>query len=847
LIQSNDAPGLTIAGDTAFVNVRASSLVNNAGDGVRNEGTATVILSGDAESGNAIHDNTGFGANQVGTAGQIVASYNWWGDPSGPTHTTNPAGSGEAITDRVLYDPWLRESPAPPTVATQLVQTRGPLKVSPGDTVNLGIFVNNLLTATLTDTVAVMQLSNDVEYLMSTSDGQYWPSRHQVVWQLGNTAPHTTWQEAVQVRPVWGLPLHHKINSIALVAAENHPNGWITLDEYQTYAQLYVVSTSAVSDPELAALRTSEPDMDALYQDAVAKGFLYYGAAKMEQLSNGSERLALVMINSARPGERIDLYRDDDGAIAVQTTPLFEEIYDLNGALRFYFDTGTVEARGTLQHNTIARFPVMTPCTPNSCEDFGYDDCLRNCMIHHIDAGQFAAHYSSKCAACYKSGENCLACAHYLYTLRNDTIKNSMGFCYDICTENMDNGKCTEPTRDCVTSHTYIETPCIDCEYATDLNTWGGCKENERCINGSCQPIKDPRVDEHQLEILTAGDPNEMYGPSVVTPGAWITYTIAYENVGSGNAYGVYIISHLPAALAPTTLHVANGGAYLPGSRTLLWDVGHLGPSEGGEVHFMVQVPSSIPSDTVIIAGATVYFPSVPETTPTNDVVTIVGEVVGHDQQVETDEETPVAITLTGTSPASAPLTYTIERQPVNGALSGAPPNLTYTPAETFEGLDSFSFRVDDGADTSRPAEVTLQVHTGEETTPPEVVLTVPEDGATDVRVYGTPVFTGTYYPNIWIKFDEPISATTVNTQTFFIRTEQGRQLQGSVAYNDTVHVATFTLNEPLTYSASYSATVSDGIYDTSGNALASQHTWRFTTATSADHTIYLPLIMRGH
>jgi len=41
---------------------------------------------------------------------RIVASYNWWGDPSGPYHNnTNLRGKGDNVTDNVAFRPWLLE------------------------------------------------------------------------------------------------------------------------------------------------------------------------------------------------------------------------------------------------------------------------------------------------------------------------------------------------------------------------------------------------------------------------------------------------------------------------------------------------------------------------------------------------------------------------------------------------------------------------------------------------------------------------------------------------------------------------------------------------------------------
>ncbi|OQW95241.1 MAG: hypothetical protein BWK77_07840, partial [Verrucomicrobia bacterium A1] len=71
---------------------------------------------------------------------------------------------------------------------------------------------------------------------------------------------------------------------------------------------------------------------------------------------------------------------------------------------------------------------------------------------------------------------------------------------------------------------------------------------------------------------------------------------------------------------------------------------------------------------------------------------------------------TATAITLTGTDVETNTLTYALAANPTNGALSGTPPSVTYTPAKWFIGTDSFTFRASDGALTSSPATVTLTV-----------------------------------------------------------------------------------------------------------------------------------------
>ncbi|MBL1214915.1 MAG: T9SS type A sorting domain-containing protein [Ignavibacteriae bacterium] len=54
---------------------------------------------------NNIYDNTSFGVSS--TAPTVDATNNWWGDASGPQHPTlNPAGTGNAVSDNVTFDPW---------------------------------------------------------------------------------------------------------------------------------------------------------------------------------------------------------------------------------------------------------------------------------------------------------------------------------------------------------------------------------------------------------------------------------------------------------------------------------------------------------------------------------------------------------------------------------------------------------------------------------------------------------------------------------------------------------------------------------------------------------------------
>jgi hypothetical protein len=83
---------------------------------------------------------------------------------------------------------------------------------------------------------------------------------------------------------------------------------------------------------------------------------------------------------------------------------------------------------------------------------------------------------------------------------------------------------------------------------------------------------------------------------------------------------------------------------------------------------------------------------------------------VANAQSVTTNANVPVNITLTGSDPAGAPLTFRLTAGASHGTLSGTAPSLTYTPVTNYSGSDSFSFVVDNGNVDSLPATVSVTV-----------------------------------------------------------------------------------------------------------------------------------------
>jgi hypothetical protein len=83
---------------------------------------------------------------------------------------------------------------------------------------------------------------------------------------------------------------------------------------------------------------------------------------------------------------------------------------------------------------------------------------------------------------------------------------------------------------------------------------------------------------------------------------------------------------------------------------------------------------------------------------------------VANPRSITTNEDTAVAVLLTGSDPEGGALSFAVLTQPTKGTLSGTPPNLTYTPAANANGSDSFTYRVNDGNANSAAATVSLTI-----------------------------------------------------------------------------------------------------------------------------------------
>ena len=111
------------------------------------------------------------------------------------------------------------------------------------------------------------------------------------------------------------------------------------------------------------------------------------------------------------------------------------------------------------------------------------------------------------------------------------------------------------------------------------------------------------------------------------------------------------------------------------------------------------------------------------------------------------------------------------------------------------------------------------------DTTRPTVISTVPANGATGV----SPA------TKITATFSEPMDPATITTTTFTVVPtpvapvkQVAAAVTGTVTYSGVT--AVFTPASPLAERTSYTGTITTGAKDPSGNALASNYVWTFTT-----------------
>lgn len=115
---SNNREGIWITGSSIDNQITGNDILNNV-----SEAGGSGIHLGYGTSGNIINLNRIIGNSPYGVYNDpdneiAIATSNWWGHHTGPYHdNTNLGGLGDAVSDNVLFDPWLLTDPKVKTTA----------------------------------------------------------------------------------------------------------------------------------------------------------------------------------------------------------------------------------------------------------------------------------------------------------------------------------------------------------------------------------------------------------------------------------------------------------------------------------------------------------------------------------------------------------------------------------------------------------------------------------------------------------------------------------------------------------------------------------------------------------
>jgi hypothetical protein len=146
----------------------------------------------------------------------------------------------------------------------------------------------------------------------------------------------------------------------------------------------------------------------------------------------------------------------------------------------------------------------------------------------------------------------------------------------------------------------------------------------------------------------------------------------------------------------------------------------------------------------------------------------------------------------------------------------------TFTPTAPLAYNTTYTATITTGAiDTTADPLAANYVWTFTTATQPTVTSTTPANLATNVPV--TQVLSAT--------FSKPMNPATINTSTFTLSSPAGSVLC-VVTYTATGSIATFTPTANLAYNTTYTATITTGATDSTGNHLNLNYVWTFTTST---------------
>ena len=175
-----------------------------------------------------------------------------------------------------------------------------------------------------------------------------------------------------------------------------------------------------------------------------------------------------------------------------------------------------------------------------------------------------------------------------------------------------------------------------------------------------------------------------------------------------------------------------------------------------------------------------------------------------------------------------------------SGLVATFTPTAALLNGNTYTATSTTGAATPGGAALVGPYVWTFVVGAPRNMTPPQVVSTVPANGATGVCLN----------PAVSATFSEAMNSLNLNSATFLLypgTTASGTPIAGGYSYDAINFIDTFTPTNPLVATSFYTATVTSGSTDLNGNPLGNTPTspytnpWTFKTGSS---TCQPPLVL---
>lgn len=734
-----------------------------------------------------------------------------------------------------------------------------PYFMNPGQEATFVVRYSNFREEDITNAAIVMDVPSDLLYLNSSGGGIYKDREGspQVFWKLGTLKSGDKGSQFAKFYIPWGMPdVEGKI--VANLIGDNIFSNYDT-KKYYDYEARDITSQSDLSASDIDSVLKADKELNDLLNYSVSLGYIWHKVGQKISLSNQKDITTLFLMDPQDYSPLMIKRVTGLPVFAEQTQGTKYTKFDINGGYTINSSSGEFISFGKwAESHSLTEARCQLNCTINKVPDWIGEAASKTYSM---------ASTGINCISCAKSkGKevgDCINCMNAYKDLPGVSYGVDVAQCLSDCLKDPNQHICTEDKKECdwsIIGYYFIGT---DTVFTTLCNKTFGvyakpayrtyCPYGTKCVDGECVPKDDDPCKKSSIiapaqefgvcklddfKIVPAHDPNaiSVVPDGDILPDETLTYTIEYENTGSGMAYDVFIINQLDENLDENTLVINDNGKFSSSSRLLMWQIGQLEPSQKGSVSYSVKPRQGLELGTVISNFAEVHFPSAGEVTPTNIVANKISNLSADNINIEAASGEKKTITLTARGIQGAD--FRIVSYPKFGKFKINMPSVEYTAPDNFIGVDRFTYIAAKGSNQSSPATVTININ-GEDKTPPSVIRTYPENGARKVRFNTVSYEDGTFLPEIWAQFDEDLADTVVDASNIYLKEDGVTNIMSKKIYDPTTRKIIIKPLYPLKPAKEYTVVIGY-FFDKKMNMFEDVYSFKFTTVAERELDVAL-------